>query len=153
MGRRAFRLLFAILILALGIYRFIDGSAKKAEYDGFMSKAVAVSAVCTNVWDYETTDDDGYSSTNTFADASYEYNGEEYTAKGLSVAFNQKEGDTVTIYINPDNPSETRQQLKSGGFDLELKVAKFFIGAGVIIILIYIVSGIISLLFRGVRRR
>ena len=51
MGRRAFWLLFAILILALGIYRFIDGSAKKAEYDGFMSKAVSVSAVCTNVWD------------------------------------------------------------------------------------------------------
>ena len=38
MGRRAFWLLFAILILALGIYRFIDGSAQKAEYDGFMSK-------------------------------------------------------------------------------------------------------------------
>ena len=69
------------------------------------------------------------------------------------MAFNQKEGDTVTIYINPDNPSETRQQLKSGGFELELKVGKIFIGAGVIIILIYIVSGIISLLFRGVRRR
>ena len=153
MGRRAFWLLFAILILALGIYRFIDGSAKKAEYDGFMSKAVSVSAVCTNVWDYETTDDDGYSSTNTFADASYEYNGEEYTAKGLHVKFNQKEGDTVTIYINSDNPSENRQQFTNGGFYLELEIATIFIGAGLVIILIYIVLGIISLVFRGSRRR
>ena len=151
--RRIFGILFALFLIAVGAHRVMDGSVKKAEYDEFMSKSVSVSAVCTRVWDVENTDDEGYTTTSTFADAIYEYNGEEYTAKGLSVAFNQKEGDTVTIYINPDNPSETRQQLKSGGFDLELKVGKIFIGAGVIIILIYIVSGIISLLFRGVRRR
>ena len=36
MGRRAFLLLFAILLLAVGVYRFMDGSAKKADYDAFM---------------------------------------------------------------------------------------------------------------------
>ena len=151
--RRIFGILFALLLIAVGAHRVMDGSVKKAEYDEFMSKSVSVSAVCTRVWDVENTDDEGYTTTSTFADAIYEYNGEEYTAKGLYVKFNQKEGDTVTVYINPDNPSENRQQLKGGGFDLELKVGKFFLFGGTIIALISIVSDIISFLFRKSRHR
>ena len=86
-----------------------------------MSEGVSVSAVCTKRWSETKTTrhkSKGHTTKTTkhtyyYANADYTYNGQEYNCHKLSVDSGTQVGDTIRLYILPENPAKYIQPGKA----------------------------------------
>jgi len=131
-------LIVPIIFMIIGLVLVFFAFKSKNENDKFMETAEPVLAKCTRVWMTSSTDDDGDTTYYYHADVDYEYDNIPYHAYDISVDGSTSEGDTIMIYINPDNPNDARQEYTQGDF---ISMAVFgglfaFIGfVGIIILL------------------
>ncbi len=120
MTNRQTAIFLSILGLVLsGVFLYIQISSIYVMIDNhrFMETAVEVEAVCTDSWFEETyhNDDDGpgYTTKTYYAAVSYQYEGIQYSNPRITVSKNVGVGGTVTIYVSPTDPSDSRKIVDS----------------------------------------
>ena len=121
-------IIFIIIGAVMGFFAF----KQKADNESFMKTALQVSATCNNVWMTTSTDDDGYTDYYYHADIEYEYNGIKYQKSDMDIDENTTKGDTITVYIDPSNPSDARYEYTQTDFVMMLIVGGAFAAVGLI---------------------
>ena len=105
--RRSNRQLTAVFLILtlLGIGIILSGVSALADHSNFMKKAVETSAVVTNIFKADDDDNEAYDRVQVkFSVDGKEYKGElRYRNAGA-----MSQGDTVTVYYNPDDPQDFR---------------------------------------------
>lgn len=102
-----YRIVTGSISIILGILILIAAAYIKSEDEKFMNTAVEVSAYIEYV--NTKTDDDGDKTYD--VTLSYEYGGDEYTKSFSDVGSDigkRGRGGTVILYVNPQNPSDSR---------------------------------------------
>ncbi len=96
--------IFAILVMMVGIWLVISVNHTKQANDQYMETAVAVDATCTKVWSKRS--GGKHKTTRYYASAAYSYESKSYECDKIRVNHKTKVGDVITVYIQPDNPSQ-----------------------------------------------
>ena len=99
--------LICFSVCAIFVFLFFYSDSIRAETDRIIDCDVTVEGVITDTWKRHTST---YKSTKTTYYASYDYfyNDSKYTGETQIQAGRFSIGDTVTVYVDPENPSDSR---------------------------------------------
>ncbi len=105
-GIKNFSLLFGAVFLLVGLSFFLSGVIHCLSFNAFKSKAVLIEAQITRIIvNYVTRTDTG-KRTDCDVWVSYTIDGREYETKLNYYTSGMREGDTVEIFVDPDDPSD-----------------------------------------------
>ena len=128
-------LFFTVIILLSAFITLASNSGRSESYNDFMSDAVMISARCSNVNAKHNRNYNEY-----YADITYKYNGTVYTGSQVRIGQEVSEGDYISIYIDPNDPSSIRRNDNTGqGLMVESVIGYCLLGAGLIMLFICIV--------------
>ena len=111
-------LLVSLLILLAGAVTITIFVAMKIDNDHFIDRAVPISATIVDRRAEKHTHRHKHGPSTTsysyYATVEYDYNGSHYRAGEFSVAKSDTIGTHIQLYIDPNNPSDCRDQFTSG---------------------------------------
>jgi len=124
--------LMMVIFCSVLLFFFLQ---EKSENDRFMETAVPINAECTEIHMFSDIGEDG---TEYYyrADVQYEYDGAIYQADDFKVTESTLKGDTIRIYISPENPSDARIPMSSAEAVFSIAIWSVMIIIGVIMTLI-----------------
>ncbi len=126
---------FTVLFLLAAFITLSSSSGRSDSYNDFMSDAVMVTAKCSNVRAEHSSRYNEY-----YADISYEYNGTVYRGSQVRIGQMVSEGDVISIYVYPNDPSNIRRSDNTGeGLLMETVIGYCLFGVGGLLFFITLV--------------
>lgn len=139
-------IVIGIATVIMGLYNIITIAVRSSDKEAVIQKNTTVQATVDKVWTERVRKSRSaggkrYYVTEYHVNASYEYKDLDYTASNLNLGSKQiSEGKTITIYIDPDNPSRAVYGFvsnKTGEFIARGLIAFVGLMMGIIGILVY----------------
>ncbi len=141
-------LFFTVLLLLGALVTLFSSSGRSKSYHDFMSDAVIVTARCSNVHAEHSRHVNQY-----YADITYEYNGTVYTGRQMQIGQEVQDGDAITIYIDPDDPSNIKRKDNTAeGLKIESAIGYCLLVVGIILLIISVVVIINNIKFKRLHK-
>lgn len=100
-------LLFGIIFGVVGVVMLCIIIGQLIKWNDFKKTALPAEAVITNIETVVTRDSDGDRTTKHYVDIEYYADGKTYSGPLGYYSSGMREGDTITVYYDPDNPGYT----------------------------------------------
>ncbi len=113
----AILIIITIVLFCVSSYNLIGSITGTIDNENFKSKAVSVNATVTYCkTEIKTTTDSKHHTHKSevyYIDVKYKYNGRNYKCSGIYSSKKYSSGGSVTVLVNPDNPSDARKEIPS----------------------------------------